>query len=225
GQGQALSLQCRDNPCGCPPNQLTMEITKIKKGKKRYNIYIDGEFSIAVSGETLLKMDLYERKEVRDRDLEKIRGFEDRLRAKEYALNLLSYRPRTKRELIRRLRERKFASDIAEDAVSLLEGSGLVNDYDFVRYYLETFKEKRGAYRLKNELFRLGVDENIIDSVLDEMPIDEGETARGLIDKWLRVHRTRDEKTKKRLIDYLIRRGISWDTISDLNDYIKTSLM
>lgn len=201
-----------------------MQITKVKKGKKRYSIYINGEFSLAVSAETMLKMDLYERKEVSAREIEQIRGFEDRYRAKDYALNLLSYRPRTRRELIRRLRERKFAPDIAEDAVSLLAESGLVNDYDFTRYYIEIFRDKRGHYRLKNELGRLGVEKEIIDRVLDEMPIDEEKTAKGLIDKWLQVHRTRDEKTKKRLIDYLVRRGISWDRVSDLSDYIKTSL-
>ncbi len=198
-----------------------MQISKIKKGKKRYNIYIDGEFSLAVSEETLLKMDLYERKELEQGEIEKVKHFEDKYRAKDYALILLSYRPRTKRELFRRLRQKKFSLEMAEETVSLLEKSRLIDDYEFARYYIEIFKEKRGIYRLKNELKRLGVEEEIITRVFDDIPIDEEKTAKGLMDKWLRIHRTRDEKTKKKLTDYLLRRGISWDTISGLYDYIK----
>lgn len=201
-----------------------MQISKIKKGKKRFNIYIDGEFSLAVSEETLLKMDLYEGKELAEEELGKIRNLEENVRAKDYALNLLSYRPRTRRELLRRLKEKKFALAIAEETVSKLEQSGLVNDYDFAVYFVETFRDRRGIYRLKNDLFRLGVEKEVIDRVLADVPVDEKETATNLIDRWLRIHRTRDEKTRRKLINYLVQRGISWSTISDLNDYIKIKI-
>ncbi len=206
----------------CVPKNQSMRITKVKKGKKRYNIYINNEFSLAVGEETLLKMDIYEGKGVEEGELEKIREFEENVRAKDYALNLLSYRPRTRRELLRRLKKKKFAPDVAEESVSRLERSGLVNDYDFTIYFLETFKDRRGIYRLKNDLFRLGVDGDTIDRALADVSIDERETARKLIDRWLRTHRTRDEKTRRRLVNYLAQRGISWSTISDLHDYIKT---
>jgi len=201
-----------------------MQISKIKKGKKRFNIYIDGEFSLAVSEETLLKMDLYERKELTEEKLGKIRNLEENVRAKDYALNLLSYRPRTRKELLRRLKEKKFALAIAEETVSKLEQSGLVNDYDFAVYFVETFRDRRGIYRLKNDLFRLGVEREVIDRVLADVPVDEKETATNLIDRWLRIHRTRDEKTRRKLINYLVQRGISWSTLSDLNDYIKIKI-
>jgi len=201
-----------------------MQISKIKKGKKRFNIYIDGEFSLAVSEETLLKMDLYEGKELAEEELGKIRNLEENVRAKDYALNLLSYRPRTRRELLRRLKEKKFALAIAEETVSKLEQSGLVNDYDFAVYFVETFRDRRGIYRLKNDLFRLGVEKEVIDRVLADVPVDEKETATNLIDRWLRIHRTRDEKTRRKLINYLVQRGISWSIISDLNNYIKTKI-
>jgi regulatory protein len=201
-----------------------MRITKVKKGKKRYNVYIDDEFSLAVSEETLLKMDIFEGKEIEEEELEEIRNFEENVRAKDYALNLLSYRPRTRRELLRRLKQKKFSPDIADETVSRLEQSGLVNDYEFAIYYLETLRDKRGIYRLKNALFRLGVDKDIVDRALADVHIDEKETARSLIDRWLHTHRTRDEKTKRRLLNYLVQRGISWNTISDLHDYIKNRI-
>lgn len=201
-----------------------MQISKLKKGKKRYNIHIDGEFSLAVSEETLLKMDLYEGKELTEEELEKIKTLEENVQAKDYALNLLSYRPRTKRELLRRLKQKKFTPDISEETVARLEQSGLVNDYDFAVYFVETFRDRRGIYRLKNDLFRLGVEREVIDRTLADVPVDEKETARKLIDRWLRIRRTRDEKTKRRLVNYLVQRGISWSTISDLNDYIKTKI-
>jgi len=201
-----------------------MQISKIKKGKKRFNIYIDGEFSLAVSEETLLKIDLYEGKELTEEELEKIKHLEENVRAKDYALNLLSYRPRTRRELLRRLKEKKFTLDVAEETVSKLEQSGLVNDYDFGVYFVETFRDRRGIYRLKNDLFRLGVEREVTDRVLADVPVNEKETATNLIDRWLRIHKTRDEKARRKLINYLVQRGISWSIISDLNDYIKTKI-
>ncbi|MCK4329543.1 RecX family transcriptional regulator, partial [candidate division WOR-3 bacterium] len=62
----------------------------------------------------------------------------------------------------------------------------------------------------------------IIEKVLKEVPVNENKTAKKLIDKWLRTHKTRDEKVKRRLLNFLVQRGISWDTISELRNYIKT---
>lgn len=203
----------------------SMKITKIKKGKKRYNLYIEDEFSLAVSEETLLKLDIYEGKEIDEEQLERISSYEDRVRARDYALNLLSYRPRTRKELLRRLKRKKINAQIAEETIASLERSGLVDDYEFAKYYIESFKEKRGMYRLRNELIKLGADKSVIEKALEEIPLDEKETATKLIEKWLRTHSVKDEKAEKRLIDYLIRRGISWDTISDMRDNIRSKLI
>ena len=199
-----------------------MQITKIKKGKKRYNIYIDGEFSLAVGDETLLKLDLFNGKEIAEKELSKIITCEEGVRARDYALNLLSYRPRTKRELLRRLKQKKYDVRTAEETVSKLERSGLINDYSFAKLFIETFRDRRGIYRLKNDLFKHGVEKTIIEKVLKEVPVNENKTAKKLIDKWLRTHKTRDEKVKSRLLNFLSQRGISWDTISELRNYIKT---
>ena len=199
-----------------------MQITKIKKGKKRYNIYIDGEFSLAVGDETLLKLDLFNGKEIAEKELSKIITCEEGVRARDYALNLLSYRPRTKRELLRRLKQKKYDVRTAEETVSKLERSGLINDYSFAKLFIETFRDRRGIYRLKNDLFKHGVEKTIIEKVLKEVPVNENKTAKKLIDKWLRTHKTRDEEVKSRLLNFLSQRGISWDTISELRNYIKT---
>ncbi len=202
-----------------------MNITKIKKGKKRYNVYIDEEFSLAVGEETLLKLDLYEGKKIDQEELERINHYEDSVRAKDYALNLLSYRPRSKRELTRRLKEKKFGEETAQEILINLEQIGLVDDYDFAKYYIESYRDKKGIYRLKNELIKLGIDMTVIDKALEEVPVDEKQTATKLIDKWLRTHKVRDKGTEKRLVDHLVRRGISWDTVSDLRKHIKQRLM
>ena len=199
-----------------------MQITKIKKGKKRYNIYIDGEFSLAAGDETLLKLDLFNGKEIDEKELCKIITYEGGVRARDYALNLLSYRPRTKRELLRRLKQKKYDVRTAEETVSKLERSGLINDYSFAKLFIETFRDRRGIYRLKNDLFKHGVEKTIIEKVLKEVPVNENKTAKKLINKWLQTHKKRDEKVKRRLLNYLVQRGISWDTISELRNYIKT---
>jgi regulatory protein len=203
-----------------------MEITKIevqKRHSKRRSIYIDGKYEIGVSEETLLKFGIVEGMRVGNEDIKKIEEYETAVKAREYALLLLSYRPRSEKELITKMRLKGYDAAVIGNVIEMLERAGLVNDLDFARLYISTKKDGMGKYRIRRELIKKGIAKELIEKVFQDAEIDEISTAKNLIAKWTRTHHGLDPFVRKRrLIGFLLRRGISWDTIETLQSYIKT---
>ena len=139
--------------------------------------------------------------------------------ANNYALRLLSIRPRGARELADRLRKKGAEEGTIEAVIAGLGSAGLVDDNKFARLWIESRMSLKpmGASRLRSELIAKGIDRDIIDSVLstfkDEM--DEEDAALRLAQKKLRLLRGLDTKTaRRRLAGFLSRRGFSAATVA-----------
>ena len=93
------------------------------------------------------------------------------------ALNLISYRQRTERELRERLGER-FESDVIDRAVGRLKEQGLVNDEEFARAWSDgrTRNSPRSARALVREMTAKGVSKPVADAAV--LDLDDEETAR-----------------------------------------------
>lgn len=100
------------------------------------------------------------------------------VRVRDAALNLVSYRARTRRELDRRLREKGFAPERIAGCLDRLEERGLVDDAAvataFVRDRLR--HRPRGRTRLSSELRAKGVDAEVAEDVIARV-FDEEETS------------------------------------------------
>lgn len=196
-----------------------MEITKIESQKhrqNRYSIYIDGEFAIGVNEEVLLSLELRQGMEVPASLLEKIINAEKKRKVKEQALNLLSYRARSKKELTDRLQQKGAEIQCIDEVLANLESIGLVNDIEFAKLWVRERGKLYGPFRLKSELFKKGVDREIIEKALNEF--NELELAQNIAQRWLNSHKSlSNEVIKRRLIGFLARRGISYNTINSLD--------
>ena len=94
------------------------KITRIeqqKKKKNRVNIYIDGDFYSGLYKDTVIKFHLYENKEITPSEIDQIKGFEDFAAAKEKAINYISYRERSKKEIEDYLKNKEI-----EEVLSLI---------------------------------------------------------------------------------------------------------
>ncbi len=154
------------------------------------------------------------------------------MRVREAALNLLSYRMRTRSELKRRLRQKDFRPVRIDLCLDQLEAKGLLNDEAtaaaFIRDRLR--HRPRGKARLSSELRLKGLDANIAYRVINDVFEDEGtddlSLARQVAEGWLR-RQNRDvvkaladtnrsqsrEKVHRRLYGYLTRRGFRGDAL------------
>ena len=89
------------------------------------------------------------------------------LKARSSALRLLSYRSRSEKEVVLRLRGR-FTEDTINQTISTLRNQGLLNDMSFAREWRENRErfKPRGAPVIRRELQQLGVDRDIIQETL-----------------------------------------------------------
>jgi len=125
------------------------------------------------------------------------------------ALNLISYRQRTERELRERLAER-FEQDVVDRAVDDLKERGLVDDVAFAHAWSDsrTRNSPRSARALVREMTAKGISRSIADeAVLD---LDDEETAQVAAAKFARRLVGNDyEQFHRRLWQHLQRRGYS----------------
>lgn len=98
----------------------------------------------------------------------------------ERALNFLSYRPRSAREVEMRLRQKGFSPEQIATVMEKLTKAGYVDDREFARFWVSnraTFSP-RGPRLLKSELRQKGVASNIVDEVLAEHQEAQAEQAQ-----------------------------------------------
>ncbi|MBM4184983.1 MAG: regulatory protein RecX [Gemmatimonadetes bacterium] len=151
---------------------------------------------------------------------------------REAALGLLSHRARTRRELKRKLRAKRFDAARIDACLDRLEERGLLSDAAvaaaFVRDRLKF--TPRGRSRLASELRAKGVDADVaqesIALVFEDEEVRDADLARSSAGAWLarqpadvaaalgsRTHTPASTKAKRRLYGYLARRGFRGDAL------------
>lgn len=198
-----------------------MIITKIEKQKnnnKRYSIFIDNEFAFGIDEIDLL---YYKLKENEPLDNEKYEYILNKLllkRAKDKALKYLGYKMRSKNQVIKKLQEYEFPSNVIDKVIRVLEKYNYINDEDFAKAFIKDKLNLKGhgVFKISYDLKMLGVDEEIFKKYLyDDEFINEEEKAKDLLLKKLGNKNIEDldYKEKQKIYVYLARRGFSYDSI------------
>ena len=128
----------------------------------------------------------------------------------ERALGLLAVRPRSRRELERRLLQARFEPEEVSDVLGRLERVGLVDDEAFARQYAEHRfgSRKEGSRAVVNGLRAAGIAPSLAVAVAEEAPEDEEERAAALATaRAPRLLELPSEKAFARLSSLLMRRG------------------
>lgn len=198
-----------------------MIITKIEKQKnnnKRYSIFIDNEFAFGIDEIDLL---YYKLKENEPLDNEKYEYILNKLllkRAKDKALKYLGYKMRSKNQVIKKLQEYEFPSNVIDKVIRILEKYNYINDEDFAKAFIKDKLNLKGhgVFKISYDLKMLGVDEEIFKKYLyNQEFINEEKKAKDLLLKKLGNKNIEDldYKEKQKIYAYLARRGFSYDSI------------
>lgn len=203
-----------------PENRIT-KIEKQKKDNKRYSIFVDDDFVLGISQDTLASFGLKIGDKLDSRKLREIEEKENLSKAKEFALKLLSFRPRSRKELKDRLKKKGFEQEAIEQALERLEELNLIDDQKFASMWVEEKLRYRPTGRriLEQELYLKGIDKDIISETLDKVysDIDEKELALKLLEKKKKQYAKLDEDVAKRRINnLLLRRGFSYQTVASI---------
>lgn len=158
------------------------------------------------------------------------RSDSDEQACRERALRLLETRPHSTHELARKLTGRGFAQSHVDLVTADLTRVGLLNDLEFAKAYCESRLSggrATGPYRIKMDLRRRGVTEQIADEALllaRHETGDEDDTDRALalaVRKWPTMARSGDvQSAKARLYRFLSRRGFDGATTREVVDRV-----
>ncbi|HET6765245.1 MAG TPA: regulatory protein RecX [Longimicrobiaceae bacterium] len=199
-----------------------MKITAIepqKSNAERVNVHVDGAFRLALGAEVAFNAWLHVGDDVTEERLTELERQDTQWRAREAALALLSFRPRTAAELRRRLVEKEFPPEVAAEVVDRLDEMKLVDDSAFAEMFVRdrVRLKPKGKRMLAQELRVRGVDadtaRDAIDGVLERADSSEADLARQAAAKWKPRAGEEPRKARARLYAFLARRGFGGDAI------------
>ncbi|MCL6582287.1 MAG: recombination regulator RecX [bacterium] len=133
-------------------------------------------------------------------------------KAREVALNYLSYRARSSKEVYERLRRKGFSAQVAEEVISYLTERRYLDDRALAEDLAEFLVNRKlvGRLWLRHELQLRGIAAEIIDQVVKKVydPEEkEKEVALRLVQKRLRTQKGDREKLRRSLASLLARHG------------------
>ena len=135
--------------------------------------------------------------------------------AKAAALRFLKIRPRSIAELKEKLEVKGFSSTEIETTLLDLMASGLLDDRAFTKSWINyRLARPFGFRRIIQELKAKGIDQEIIEQAVAEVQgsYDPQDVARQLAQRrWQRLPAIDPGKKKKRVLDFLLRRGFDAD--------------
>lgn len=205
------------------PKTITA-ISVQKRNPNRVNISLDGEYAFGLA--RIVAAWLTVGQEIDDEKLKALQKADSVEVAFQRALHFLSYRPRSEAEIKEKLNHQGCDDQVIETVLERLRKNGMVQDHDFARQWVEnrnTFRP-RSRKALTFELRRKGVSEETIQEVLAEHT-DEDQTAYLAASRYAR--RLKDlewSEFRKKLNEYLIRRGYSYETVIPVVQAVWTEL-
>lgn len=142
-------------------------------------------------------------------------------KAKDAAYRFLSYRQRSKKEIVDKLKEKKFSDKIIEEVIEGLEGYNYINDTDFAFNWAEGRVRSRhiGPMILRSELLKKGISKDIVDKTIKEIYNKHNERSLAIDALNAKAKILKDipeEKKKRRLYGFLAQRGFSYEIINEI---------
>lgn len=209
-----------------------MKLTaKPGKGEK-IHLSLDGEYIATVNADYWFTCGIRSGEEVSPEQLEELLTEAFRRKLMNKAMDLLSLRDYSRKELSDKLvtktlekRDRKDL-DLAQvrDQVAAicdrLEELGLLDEERFARSYVEELIRRKHLSKsgLKTALIQKGVARDVIELVLEEVDLDPAEQIRELLETKFKNRDLSDEKQKTRTVNALVRLGYRYSDIQSVLD-------
>ena len=131
--------------------------------------------------------------------------------ARQRALKILERRDVSRKMLLDKLTEKGISNTDAEEVADWLCGLGVVNDERYAGLVVRHYAAKGyGRRRIRDELYRRGIDREFWDGALAELPETDDAVDRLLS---VRLRGAVSPEALQRAQSYLLRRGYSWDEV------------
>ncbi len=200
-------------------NHKITSLSVQKRNPQRVNVYLDGEFAFGL--ERIVAAWLQVGQEISDEKIAQLKAEETQEMAYQKALNLLSYRPRSEAEIRKNLQGHSVSDENIEYAVDRLKRSGLLNDNQFARAWVENRNEMRPRSRraLAYELQQRGVDRQVIDQELGSID-DEQLEYQAASQRARKLKELEWQEFRQKMYRFLAQRGFDYEAINQVTSRV-----
>ena len=195
------------------PKITDMQIQK--KNKTRANVYIDGEFSMALEMLTVMKLGLKIGQEVSEERLAEAVFDSEKSVAFERAMGYLGRGMKTVKQMRDYLTNKEYSPAVVEYVITRLKEYRYIDDVAYAKLYVEHNSATKGERRLKQELVSKGIAVSLAEEHAQLDNEQSQESATRLAEKYMR-NKPHDVKTLQKLQRYLLSRGYSYDTVNNI---------
>jgi regulatory protein len=194
---------------------MNKKITALKVQKRnsnRVNVFLDGEFAFGLA--RIVAAWLTIGQELTPEKIQDLKVQDAKEVAYLRAIKFISYRPRSRKEVVDNLKKHEVPEATIEEVLSRLEEIKLVDDVRFAEMWVDNRSDlrPRGRYALRAELRQKGLDDDTIEEAiadLDEHPLALAAAER----KASRYASLEEHAFRQKLYGFLSRRGFSFDVI------------
>lgn len=208
------------------PGTIT-RLAQQKRDAERVSVFIDGAFAFGLALDLAVRAGLRKGQRLDVAEQQALLDEEERLRAKAVALDYIAYQARTEAEVMRKLARKGFPEHVAEEAVERMRELGYLDDVAYARAYAKGRLDGRGhgPQRIRADLRKRGVAPKTIDATLDDL-VERDDLRDSAMEhgrkRWRRLQREDDPyKRRKKLADFLARRGFDFDLIREVTEALE----
>lgn len=193
---------------------IVTAIQRTPRRRGRVDVYVDGVLACDLARDTARDRGLRPGRPIEQTEVDGLVAADRRRQALETAAAMLARRPRSEREIRRRLVQRKFAPELIEETVERLRAARLIDDAEFARFFAESRDRQspRGRRLIVQELRASGVELTLAREAVEEL--SDADAAYRVASRRVRALSACDERQfASRLATQLQRRGFGWDVV------------
>ena len=165
---------------------------------------------------------LFAGKDLEERELRELRDLSHRFLAREKAMEYLSHRPMSCKELRDKLLQKGEEEAVADFCVRWLDEQGFLDDARYAGMVVRHYAGKNyGLGRIRGELSRRGIPRELWDAALAEAPEPDDKIDRFIAS---RLKDPEDRAQIQKISNALYRRGYGWDQIREALRRYSTSV-
>ena len=195
--------------------QKITDIQPQKRNKSRVNVYVDGEYVLALELLTVMKLGLKIGTEVTETQLAEAALDTEQSVALERAMNYIARGRKTSFQLRKYLTDKEYAPAVVNYVMDKMKYYGYIDDKAYAQAYVEQNSQSKGARRVKQELIQRGIKLSEAEEVSEQERDFSLDNATRLAERYMRG-KDCNIKTIVKLQRYLVSRGYDFDIVNSV---------
>ncbi|MFU0769157.1 recombination regulator RecX [Staphylococcus pasteuri] len=205
------------------------KITKLevqKKNKERFNLYLDNQFEMGIDIDTLVKFNLKKDQVLEAAEMEQIQKYDHYRRGLNIAIQYLSFRKRTEREVRQHLIKNDISEEALQQVIDYCYQEKLIDHYDYAESLKNTMinTTDKGPETYKQKLYQAGIETNIIDEYtalyIEQQPMED---IIKVASKVIKTKKGPTSKVKQKIMTALMQKGFTIEKIKQAMDELDFS--